>query len=442
MAVDKILSVRSLDPKSWVPAEMELEEDYQRTKHFAHYPLLLPEKLDEKVAEIQKHLAIEKDVLLDIVSALATDNVIVEGPPGTGKTDLVKMIARDVFSARTVVVTANEDWTGYDVIGGLSLSIVDGREVIKPRNGSLVNCVLECCKQMSRKVYADGMNASITGEPQAVWFILDEMSRGKPDRYLGELFSVFGGEGERELSLYFHEEARKKRIFVPARFRILATLNASDREYMYEMSEGLSRRFQTIRVAPPTLDGAEMNFARELVIATNRVARNVLALGVTSPYWGGDQFRARDVLSMAAIEEDESRSLRHEEVFNVANPYGKVFDLIRRIVYFVRYHRLSGAKKSFAIGHHLGTSTILDIMKTCIVRPNILGTAADQDFDAQLVSALDFGCASRLVPLLAGRESTVLRRLYDFFGNELRGPDDKPHKFPKTMDRIWSRLTY
>ena len=97
------------------------------------------------------------------------------------------------------------------------------------------------------------------------WLVIDEMNRSNFDRAFGQLFTVLSGSAvvlpfkragqSRRISIVpFGEEAPAgtDAIRVPSSWRIIATMNAFDKNLLYDMSYALMRRFAFIEVGTPT----------------------------------------------------------------------------------------------------------------------------------------------------------------------------------------------
>jgi hypothetical protein len=97
------------------------------------------------------------------------------------------------------------------------------------------------------------------------WLVIDEMNRSNFDRAFGQLFTVLSGSAvvlpfkragqPHRLSIVpFGVEAPQETdpIRLPATWRIIATMNAFDKNLLFDMSYALMRRFAFIEVGTPS----------------------------------------------------------------------------------------------------------------------------------------------------------------------------------------------
>lgn len=226
------------------------EETYLATKHISDIKLTIPSdifaKLKQKIEEKGLYFG-EDSILRNIIAGIIKGNIILQGPPGTGKTTLAKIIC-DVFDVSYTEATANSDWTTYDSIGGLQPSANDeGQEVLEGKNGYVVSSILRCCDLIVK-------NENDNGSLQANWLILDELNRCEIDKVFGDLFTALGSDAsitERIINLWYQKDENKKIVYIPNRYRIIGAMNNIDKNFVNDISQGLSRRFTFIDIMPP-----------------------------------------------------------------------------------------------------------------------------------------------------------------------------------------------
>jgi hypothetical protein len=188
---------------------------------------------------------------------IAGKNVIVLGPPGSGKTRLVRGLCESL-GVKCNMVTGNPEWTPFDTIGGYG---VDGRF----RTGFVTSTIAECLKSLKS-----------SGTP--VFLILDEINRANVDLAFERLFTLLDlsyrdspllviERGSASDSSVLGEVLDDGRLYVPYSFRILATMNSYDRALLFKLGYALLRRFAVVemrrdfRFEPNTEDW--VNKARE-----------------------------------------------------------------------------------------------------------------------------------------------------------------------------------
>lgn len=187
-----------------------------------------------------------KEVLLEQVTTAIKNgkHIILTGPPGTGKSKLATKIS-ELYKVKSMLVTASSNWSTYETIGGYRPN----------RNGDLnfeEGFFLSCFKEKG------------TNQPLNKWLIIDEINRADIDKAFGSLFSVLAGD---EVKLPFeaangelvtitpqvlgNELVDDHTYVVSEDWRIIATMNTTDKSSLYEMSYAFMRRFAFIPVSIP-----------------------------------------------------------------------------------------------------------------------------------------------------------------------------------------------
>ena len=166
-------------------------------------------------------------------------NLILQGPPGVGKTFIARRLAYTLIGRkaqdRVESVQFHQSYSYEDFVGGYRPDVKDGRMVFEPKNGPF----LMLCNA-----------AKGESEDRFVLFI-DEINRGNLSRVFGELLMLI--EADKRSSEYAvrlqHRTDDAGRFFVPENVYIIGTMNLADPS-LTGMNVAMRRRFGFFDLKP------------------------------------------------------------------------------------------------------------------------------------------------------------------------------------------------
>ncbi|HEY4238325.1 MAG TPA: AAA family ATPase [Kofleriaceae bacterium] len=163
--------------------------------------------------------------------------VIVEGPPGTGKTELTSRVLADRYAGRGEVIQFHPGTTYESFIGGLAPH--DGGALgftFRPVRGHLMNAAL----------------AAAANPTQPYLLVIDEINRADLSKVLGEAIYLFEPDKpDREITLAHEFERVGRKLKLPANLHVLGTMNSADRSIAI-LDVAVRRRFAFVPLWPQT----------------------------------------------------------------------------------------------------------------------------------------------------------------------------------------------
>ncbi|MBN2246428.1 MAG: AAA family ATPase [Candidatus Aminicenantes bacterium] len=164
--------------------------------------------------------------------------VILEGPPGTGKTMMARQILKDQYEGHGNTIQFHPSITYEQFIGGLAPVKAEGGFGFRfePKRGFLMESVVEAVKNGAKPYLLH----------------VDEINRGDLAKVLGESIFLFeyAAREEREVSLpYDFGDTIHSTFRLPSNLHLLGTMNTADRSIAI-VDVAIRRRFAFVKLWP------------------------------------------------------------------------------------------------------------------------------------------------------------------------------------------------
>tara|TARA_Y100001970_G_scaffold174379_1_gene212826 strand:+ start:1266 stop:4046 length:2781 start_codon:yes stop_codon:yes gene_type:complete len=326
--------------------------------------------------ELSKYYSTTRDTINQTVTHLKSGrNIMLYGDPGTGKTALANLLLSQICGVKEAkdgsmipnysIVTANAEWSNFEVIGGISPDDSGGYFF---KDGYVADAAKSCEKTMQED-----------GKPH--YLVIDEFNRANIDEAFGKLFTVF--EYRDKQPLLTAKETGAAPFMMPPEFRIIGTMNTQDKNTLFNVGHALMRRFAFVEIGLPDRDD---EYKRMPVFVFNKLTK--LGIAPERP------------------EDADGTDWYAKEMFDFYDDDGTMFKAFNKFMNFLEEQELPQSRddevaRGVRTYRKIGPAVIIDSMLT------VFNSRGQYDLDRALADVIK----SNIMPALEGLERNELKCL-------------------------------